>query len=378
MIPLDIIPIEVKKKCIELNQNMTAREVYKDYYSKHYDLSFDSFKRQLKRWKKKNKEVNNIPENKDKHNLNLIETLKKGIDIKELSEKLNISVKTCESVIEDIKSQGYNVLQAGNEIKISNIIVPTDNRIEHKWNGDKIIRFGLMGDTQINSKYTQLTHLHKFYDICKAEGIDTVYHTGDIDEGEQMRPGHQYECYEQGADDHVKEIVRVYPKREGITTHFITGNHDASIIRRCGYDIGYPIAAQRNDMKYLGQLSAVIDLTPNCTLELRHPIDGTAYALSYKIQKMVEAMSGGEKPNIFAVGHYHKAEYFFYRNVHCFQTASFQAQTPWMKGKGIAASIGGWIVEIRVTDDGTIERIKQEYFPFYKAIKDDYKNWRDF
>ena len=70
MIPLDIIPIEVKKKCIELNQNMTAREVYKDYYSKYYDLSFDSFKRQLKRWKKKNKEVNNIPENKDKHNLN--------------------------------------------------------------------------------------------------------------------------------------------------------------------------------------------------------------------------------------------------------------------------------------------------------------------
>ena len=125
-------------------------------------------------------------------------------------------MKTCESVIEDIKSQGYNVLQAGNKIKISNIIVPTDNRIEHKWNGDKNNCFGLMGDTQINSKYTQLTHLHKFYDICKAEGIDTVYHTGDIDEGEQMRPGHQYECYEQGADDHVKEIIRVYPKREGI------------------------------------------------------------------------------------------------------------------------------------------------------------------
>jgi len=53
VIPLDIIPIEVKKKCIELNQNMTAREVYTNYYSKHYDLSFDSFKRQLKRWKKK-------------------------------------------------------------------------------------------------------------------------------------------------------------------------------------------------------------------------------------------------------------------------------------------------------------------------------------
>ena len=38
-------------------------------------------------------------------------------------------------------------------------------------------------------------------------------------------------------------------------------------------------------MIYLGQSDAVISLTPNCTLELRHPLDGTAYALSYKLQK---------------------------------------------------------------------------------------------
>jgi hypothetical protein len=129
-------------------------------------------------------------------------------------------------------------------------------------------------------------------------------------------------------------------------------------------------------MNYLGQSSALIELTPNCTLELRHPLDGTAYAISYKTQKLIEAMSGGEKPNILAVGHYHKMEYIFYRNVHCFQTGCFQAQTPWMKGKQIAAFMGGWIVEVNVNDDGTITRIKQEYIPFYKAIKDDYLNWR--
>jgi len=348
---------------------MTAREVYTEYYSKHYDATFEGFRGMLKKWKRKD-----APE--QKKDFGIIEALKKGIDINELSKQLNVSVKTCESVIDDIKAQGYNVLRLDDEVKISNLVIPTDNHIEHKWNGEKIIRFGLMGDTQINSKYTQITHLHKFYDICKSEGIDKVYHTGDIDEGEQMRPGHQYECYTQGADDHVKEIVRVYPKREGIKTYFVTGNHDFSIIKRCGYDIGYPIANQREDMIYLGQSDAVINLTPNCTLELRHPLDGTAYALSYKIQKMVESMSGGEKPNILAVGHYHKAEYFPYRNVHCFQTASFQAQTPWMKGKGISAFIGGWIVEIRVEEDGSITGIKQEYFPFYKAIHEDYKNWQ--
>lgn len=246
---------------------------------------------------------------------------------------------------------------------------------EVNWKGNKIIRFALMGDTQINSKYTQITHLHAFYDECQRQGIKHVYHTGDIDEGEQMRVGHQYECYRQGADDHVEEICRVYPRKQGITTHFITGNHDASVLKRCGYNIGHAIANRRKDMEYLGADCAIVKLTPNCTLELRHPWDGSAYALSYKMQKMIDAMSGGEKPNILAVGHYHKVESLFYRNVHSFQTGCFQAQTPFMRGKSLSAHMGGWIIEAHVNEDGEIERIKQELIPFYKAIADDYKNW---
>lgn len=248
--------------------------------------------------------------------------------------------------------------------------------ITNKWTGDKIIRFGLMGDTQINSKYTQLTHLHKLYDIYQHEGIDAVYHTGDIDEGEDMRQGHKYECYNQGADDHIQEIARVYPQRKGVQTCFITGNHDASLFKKVGYDIGGSIAEKRKDMKYLGRDQAIIKLTPNCDLELRHPWDGTAYALSYKIQKQIEAMSGGEKPHIYAVGHYHKSDYMFYRNVHAFQTGCFQSDTPFTRGKGIAIQMGGWIIEVNVDEEGTITRIKQEFIPFYKAIKDDYLNWR--
>ena len=243
------------------------------------------------------------------------------------------------------------------------------------WKGNQIIRFALMGDTQINSKYTQLTHLHAFYDECERQGIKHVYHTGDIDEGDQMRMGHQYECYNQGADDHVKEVIDVYPKRQGITTHFITGNHDASITKRSGHDIGKAIAGQRPDMEYLGQDCAIVFLTPNCTLQLQHNWDGAAYALSYKPQKMIEALQADTKPNILAIGHYHKAEYLFYRNVHAFQTACFQAQTPFERGKGIAISMGGWIVTIQVDQRGYIQSITPEYIPFYTTIKDDYKSF---
>jgi hypothetical protein len=38
--------------------------------------------------------------------------------------------------------------------------------------------------------------------------------------------------------------------------------------------------------------------------------------------------------------------------------------------------MGGWIIEVHVNEEGTITRIKQEMIPFYRAIKDDYRNWR--
>lgn len=257
-------------------------------------------------------------------------------------------------------------------------IIPNFEPKEYKgkWDGLKTIRFALMGDTQIGSKYTQLTYLHEFYDLCKSEGIDTVYHTGDITDGLKMRLGHEYELYEVSADEMKQDVIDNYPKRKGITTYFITGNHDASIFKHVGYDLGQAIANERDDMIYLGRDCAVINLTPNCTLELRHPWDGTAYALSYKTQKMIEAMEADSKPNILAVGHYHKCEYVFYRNVHAFQTGCFQSQTPFTRGKGISVHMGGWIITIKVDKDGYIQRIAPEFIPFYKAIKDDYKNYR--
>lgn len=247
---------------------------------------------------------------------------------------------------------------------------------ESCWNGEKTIRFALMGDTQIGSKYTQLTHLHHFYDLCEREGVDAVYHTGDITDGLKMRVGHEYELYEISADEMRDDVIKNYPKRDGIKTYFITGNHDASIYKQVGYDVGKAIAQERPDLVYLGRDCAVINLTPNCTLELRHPWDGTAYALSYKIQKMIEAMESDSKPNILAVGHYHKAEYLFYRNVHAFQTGCFQGQTPFTRGKGISVHIGGWLVTVTVDADGGVQRISPEFVPFYSSIKDDYKNFK--
>lgn len=299
---------------------------------------------------------------------------KSGLKISEITRKLNgncinVSYDAVRSYIRrhknDISTETKQVVVQNQEPTVHN----------PKWNGTTILKFAIIGDTQFGSKYAQISHLKSFYELCASEGIKDVYHTGDVTDGLKMRSGHEYELYKTSADDMVQDVIENYPRIEGITTHFITGNHDASIYKQVGYDIGNTIDEKRPDMKYLGRDCALIFLTPNCKLELRHPWDGTAYALSYKPQKMIEAMESDSKPNILAIGHYHKAEYLFYRNVHCLQTGCFQGQTPYTRGKGISVHMGGWIVTIHVDKNGTITRFSSEFIPYYSSIKDDYKQY---
>lgn len=86
-------------------------------------------------------------------------------------------------------------------------------------------------------------------------------------------------------------------------------------------------------------------------------------------------MDADSKPNILAIGHYHKIEYMFHRNVHCFQTGCFQSQTPFARGKGISVHMGGWIVTVEVDKNGYVQRIIPKMIPYYKGVQKDYLNF---
>ena len=173
--------------------------------------------------------------------------------------------KTEDEVREFIKSEREKE-KAKNKIKtkpgkftvFENLAPETHTK---EWSGNRVLSFGLISDTHINSKYTQLTYLQKFYEICSRRGIEDVYHAGDIDEGEQMRTGHQYECYTQGADDHINEIVTNYPRIDGIMTHFYYGNHDSSIYKKVRRRYRRNHIHEKKDMNYLGRDCARIEIT---------------------------------------------------------------------------------------------------------------------
>ena len=227
------------------------------------------------------------------------------------------------------------------------------------------IKIGIMGDTQIGSLYERPDIVDCLYEIYKKEGIEHVYHTGDLIDGGGIYKGHEFEVAYNGVRAQTERCIDTYPRIEGITTHFITGNHDLSFWKSVGVDIGEIISSRRTDMEYLGKEEALVDIQ-GIKLQLSHPGKGTGYAISYQIQKQIEAISGGTKPNILAVGHYHKAELLpILRNVVAIQTGTTQSQTPFMRRNSLAAHLGGWIFEFWV-NNGSLVRIKSEFIPFYE------------
>lgn len=305
-------------------------------------------------------------------NAAVLQEIQKQVTVADLVKKYKLSGRVLDAIIEDLKADGYLINREGDKLSIQKVVYQEPETHVCQWTGDQIIRFGVVADTHLCSKWQQLTHLNTVYDIFQREGITTVYHAGDITEGYNMRTGHEYEVFKHGADEQVEYVIENYPSRSGLTTYFITGNHDHSHIKAAGHDIGKPIARAREDMCYLGMANAKVKLTPNCTLEINHPLDGSSYALSYSLQKTIDAMSGGEKPNILLNGHHHKTFQMFYRNIHAFECGTLQSQTNWMRGKRLPAHIGGWILTVHVDGDGTVTRCIGEWIPFYDAIAEDY------
>jgi hypothetical protein len=150
--------------------------------------------------------------------------------------------------------------------------------------------------------------------------------------------------------------------------NIIDGNHDLWFKEKnnAGAVPGVHLAEACENVVYLGEWEADVKLTNSITMRLFHASDGTAYADSYKIQKLIESLEGGFKPNIILSGHYHKAISLFRRNVFGFECGSLCGQTRWMRGKKIQAHKGFGIIEVWEAPEGGIQRLRHEFIPWYK------------
>lgn len=268
----------------------------------------------------------------------------------------------------DKKILGYS------EAEIKGILQQLKNKpVQHSGKpyvcGKDKVKYGLISDSHIGHRCYDsklMTWAAKEFD---KQNVDFVIHSGDIVDGFYTnRPGHVFELTHIGADAQLEEAVKELGQIKQ-PLYFITGNHEGNTYyKNAGHDIGKRLEERLDNAHYLGQGSGEIILKHNYKIKMIHPEDGSSYAISYKPQKIIESLEGGTKPAILHIGHYHKAEYIFYRNVHCVQSGTLESQTPFMKSKGLSAHKGFWIIEVTIGKNG-ITSFKPEFFSAYRPTE---------
>lgn len=238
--------------------------------------------------------------------------------------------------------------------------------------GDRI-KVAIVSDTHWGSKYQQLTYFKEFVAYAMKQKVQAFIHGGDMVDGPpQMHAGHLQNIFL-----HTYDAQRAYGLDQlpelGVPWYIISGNHDESWLKNNAGPVVEDICSMRSDLNFVGQSAGYIRFG-DVLIYVCHPHDGSSYALSYKLQKRIEAFSPDAKPHIALLGNYHKATHLpAYRNVEGFLLPSFQSQTPFMVGKALSSIIGGIILEFGVElGKGLSPSLKTEWVLFREPLAHDW------
>ncbi len=301
--------------------------------------------------------------------------------ITELADQLETAPKKIQAAIAELQAEGKNVY-VSDGVEILNIIEPTAaTRIDvGKFKG-RHVKFGLTSDNHLGSKSERMDVLNALFDIWAAQGIDTVYQCGNMIEGEARF--NKFDLLVHGMEGQINYFVENWPARKGMTTKFITGDdHEGWYSQREHVDVGkviqlYARNAGRTDLEYLGHMEHDIVFSApkgKSVMRLIHAGGGTAYALSYKSQQIINSYQGGEKPNILLIGHYHKAEFNYWREVLNLMAGCTKDQDTFMRKLNIQAHVGGWTISFDIDDNGIVHGFTPQWHPFYD--RNFYKTWK--
>jgi hypothetical protein len=294
-----------------------------------------------------------------------IDTIAREIDCKSFS---------VEEAVAELQASGYLLecrdgkVRYSKTLDLSTTLVSTrESRIVEK---SRI--FGLVSDNHLCNRHTRLDILNDAYDAFEKAGITTVYNCGNMVDGEARFNVYELEAH--GVEGQSQFLLDNYPRRPGITTYYITGDcHEGWWASKVGLDFGQHLQWKaekqgREDLVFLGHMEVDIEYAGkggSDHVRLIHPGGGTAYALSYKPQKIVESLQSGEKPGMLCVGHFHKLGWFNVRNVDVILAGCTEDQTPFMRKKNIDAHEGYNIVEFWQDGNGAIRRVRVETTKYF-------------
>jgi len=308
----------------------------------------------------------------NKEEKRILETLQEGpAGLGRLSGRIDKPKHHVEEVIESLIKKGYNI---GYDRARKRFYLERDiwKRKFHPlpstvFKGSKA-KFAVSSDPHIGSRESQAKKLLPVvYETARREEVDVIAFCGDIFDGAGAYPGQQNELVCFTADAQRKLGEKNWPKETKIPTVLIRGSsHEKTFLDKCGHDIvGTFVELMRlkgNKMIYLKGISGVSRIR-KIWYQLLHPKGGIPYGLSYRVQRIIEALVsainkyGDKRIQTIFVGHLHQSMFMIYKGIAGFLVPCLQKQTEYLKGKGLIPMLGMWIVTIETDKKGNIIRI---------------------
>ena len=310
----------------------------------------------------------------------LLQALKKakdGATIVGLADALDASPRRIQAALTQLQKEGYRVDLADEGAIRLDRVAPSKTSVHPNLLpliDGTLFRFGVVSDTHLSSCEEALPELHAAYDWFEREGVETVLHAGDWTTGRGVFRGQDNEIKVHMITDQAKRLVDEYPKREGIQTIGIAGNHDLEgKAADVGFDPVYHLAAERPDIHYLGGMSAWLEigaeeLGENAPyVHLLHGKGGMSYAVSYKAQKLVDGYPAGRKPAMLIPGHWHVRGQFEARGVQVLFPGCFEWASPFMQRLGLHPAVGFHYVEAVIGGDGSVVQYMARWMRFWEG-----------
>lgn len=359
---------DIIKKVIDLrNKGLPLNEILKILRKDNFFCSLNALQHKVKALRGEEKIIFHgatyLTQEKDEINTQenkVLDWLKKRpYSVGELSRKLDRSKETIIKIKDSLREKGYDV-KLGEDTKQITLDKEPKKQIEP----EKIpvyrreIKFGLISDTHLTSVYQQISLLKMAYKVGEEEKIDIMLHAGDFTDGWKHFKGAEFTTFAKGVDKIIDYTIEQYPKSEKFKTRLIGGRHDMTTKTAFGFNMLRKICEKRPDLLYSGDTMGDFEFR-KARIRLHHPTGGLAYAKSYRAQKVVEALVGNiiqvirqtmditQLPLIVGFGHTHTAFFFPYMGSLVFSIPCFQAQTPYLEGRGLYPDIGMWIIRIR-------------------------------
>lgn len=231
------------------------------------------------------------------------------------------------------------------------------------------VRVGVISDLHYGSRYCLRDRIADFVRWAYDRGVRAILVPGDIHDGDYRNHG-QFELSHIGVESQADDAAANLPTLPGLTYHVISGNHDETFLTANGSDVVRALCSRRSDVYYYGHRGAFVRIA-GTVVHLWHPSGGGSYAVSYKLQKRVEAYASGEKPHILLAGHWHRYCHIFERGVHALACPTFQGGGSAF-GRSLASgapAIGGLLLEWETTAHGTVRNFSHTYRAYFETEK---------